>query len=75
MREAEEAFVALSQLLGEGEWFFQQNRPGLFDAGIFAYTHLMLDEKLGLGENRFKAMLTRYGNLVAHRERIREVYF
>ncbi|GAB7365641.1 hypothetical protein MBLNU230_g6705t1 [Neophaeotheca triangularis] len=75
MHDAEEAFAALSQLLGEENWFFQQDSPGLFDANIFAYTHLILDERFGWGENRLKGILEGYANLVAHRDRIREMYF
>ena len=47
--EAEKAFEALSFLLGDDEWFFGSVKPGLFDAAVFAYTHLLLDDGLGNG--------------------------
>ena len=75
MRDAEEAFNALSTLLGQDEWFFVQQKPGLFDASVFAYTHLILDEGMGWGENTLAEQLKRYGNLVQHQERITKMYF
>ncbi|CAK4032228.1 Hypothetical predicted protein [Lecanosticta acicola] len=75
IRDAEEALHALSQLLGEGEWFFGQSRPGFFDATVFAYTHLILDDALGWKQNELKDALGKHANLVRHRERIREMYY
>lgn len=75
LKEAEEAFEALSQLLGEQEWFFGAERPGLFDASVFAYLHLMLDEKLGWTHNPLGEGLRRFENLVGHRERIVERFY
>ena len=68
--EAEEAFEALSTLLGEEEWFFGAEYPGLFDASVFAYTHLLLDEELGWVEGRLAWQLKERGNLVRHRRRV-----
>ncbi|RFU34204.1 hypothetical protein B7463_g2114, partial [Scytalidium lignicola] len=45
--EADKAFEALSILLGKDNWFSRSERPGLFDASVFAYTELLLDESLG----------------------------
>jgi metaxin len=73
--EAEKAFDALSALLGEDEWFFGAEGPGLFDASVFAYTHLLLDEKMGWREKRLLRGLRRKENLVAHRERLLSKYF
>lgn len=74
MRRALDALTALSTLLGGGQWFFEQQEPSLFDAAVFAYTHLLLDEEMywqdnGLGEN-----VKHFENLVQHRERIAQMY-
>lgn len=75
MRDAEEAISALSELLGDDEWFFALANPGMLDASVFAYTHLLLDMGLGWAENRLGQSLMRYGNLARHQQRIAEVYF
>jgi len=76
MKDAEEAFEALASLLGEDDqWFFGQEKPGLFDASVFAYTHLLLDEAMRWQENRLGSMLEKYENLVKHQERVVEMYF
>lgn len=75
IRDADEAFSALSALLGQNEWFFGQAKPGLFDASVFAYTHLILDESLEWKLNELKDALEKYSNLVRHRERIEKMYF
>jgi len=76
-REAEEAFEALDTLLGNNEWFFGADGPGLFDAAVFAYTHLLLDEELGDGwrERRLCDAVRKSNGLVKHREQILERYF
>ncbi|KAJ9665703.1 hypothetical protein H2201_004187 [Coniosporium apollinis] len=76
-REAEEAFEALDALLGDNEWFFDADRPGLFDAAVFAYTHLLLDEELGEGwrERRLCDAVRQCSGLVKHQEQILEQYF
>lgn len=93
MRDAKKAFEALSTLLGNKPWFFcdgtrQQNHettrdgPSLFDASVFAYTHLILDFArggndgvLGWNENPLKTILERFENLVRHLERILDLYY
>lgn len=70
LRDALEAFSALSTLLGDDEWFFGRARPGEMDAGVFAYTHLLLDETMLWGENALGQGLTGYRNLVRHRLKI-----
>lgn len=75
MRDVEEAFEALSTLLWEDEWFFGQEKPGLFDASMFAYAHLILDNGMQWRENRLAEALRRHQNLLRHRERILSVYF
>lgn len=63
-------------LLGEDAYFFGAEEPGLFDAAVFAYTHLMLDDgMMGWAENVLGRYVRRYANLVEHRERIKRGYF
>lgn len=64
------AFEALSTLLGEDEHFFGRPTPGLFDASVFAYTHLILDSTLGWKRNRLEQLLKEHPNLVQHRDRL-----
>lgn len=73
--DAQNAFAALSTLLGESEYFFGAGKPSLFDASVFSYTHLLLDEGMGWKEDRMTRGLEKYHNLVQHRERILVVYF
>lgn len=93
MRDADDAFAALSALLGDDLWFFSASNvesgndastdgPGLFDASVFAYTHLILDSDrtahallMDWKENPLKELLLKYSNLVSHRDRVVEVYF
>ncbi|KAK5116964.1 hypothetical protein LTR62_006685 [Meristemomyces frigidus] len=72
---AREAMEALAELLGDNPWFFGQEKPGIFDAGLFAYTELLLDDGLGWAENRLGVMLRQSGGLVRHSDKIREVHF
>ncbi|KAI9823755.1 MAG: hypothetical protein M1832_002312 [Thelocarpon impressellum] len=81
--EAEKAWEALSTLLGQDTWFFGSKHPGLFDASVFAYTHLLLHggeagwwggEGVGRAGKLVKALSARE-NLVDHRTRVsREFY-
>lgn len=75
LRDAAEAFSALSTLLGKAEWFFGAEKPGEFDAAVFAYTHLLLDEDMEWAVNEVGMELKRWGNLVRHRKRIYKMYF
>jgi metaxin len=75
MREAAKALSAFSELLGEDRWFFGQEKPSMFDASIFAYTHLILDEDLQWGENALGRQVAQHHNLVAHRDRIIKQFF
>ncbi|KAI9643905.1 hypothetical protein NHQ30_007256 [Ciborinia camelliae] len=79
-READRAWEALSQLLGEEKWFGGEG-PALFDASVFAYTWLLGDEGLEWGkgngkgdangrDRRLAEGVGRWGNLVRHRERV-----
>jgi metaxin len=64
-------------LLGKDDWFFGAKRPGLFDASVFAYTHLLLDDSLGKGwvDTRLRDALKERKRLVTHRDRILAAYF
>ncbi len=75
-RDAEEAFFALSTLLGDQEeWFLGAETPGLFDASVFAYTHLLLDlEHVWTDQTMVRTVRDRE-NLVRHRERILDRYY
>lgn len=75
--QAEEAFAALEMLLGKDDWFFGASSPGLFDASVFAYTHLLLDEGLGKGwlDTRLRDALMSRKRLTMHRDRIVGAYF
>jgi len=73
--EADKAFEALSILLGEDSWFFGSGKPALFDAAVFGYTQLLLDEELGWREEKLSRALRRRANLVQHRERLLVRYF
>lgn len=73
--EADKAFESLSVLLGENDWFFGNETPALFDASVFAYTQLLLDEGLGWKEKKLCMALRRRENLVRHRERLLVRYF
>lgn len=87
LREADEAFAALEMLIGDGEWFFGEKTPGMFDACVFAYTHLLLDGALGADANgergdggawrdaRLRDMVKERKALVAHQERVLRGYF
>ncbi|KAI9792701.1 MAG: hypothetical protein M1816_001800 [Peltula sp. TS41687] len=73
--DAQEAFVALAALLGEKTWFFDVEKPTLFDASVFAYTHLLLDEGLGWKGTELSAAVGRMENLVRHRDHILSQYY
>lgn len=73
--EAENAIVALSILLSDDAYFFGKDRPTLFDANIFAYTNLLLDESLNWQNTRLADSLKKQENLLKHRQRILTGYF
>ena len=86
-KEAELAFEALATLLGgcdtedsSERWFFGAERPGLFDASVFAYTHLILHgDELGWwnGSDGQKLVqgVRRRDALVRHRERVLKEFY
>ncbi len=74
-RDCDKAFEALSDLLGDDEYFFGEETPGLFDASVFAYTHIFLDGNLDWKHTRLRDGLEQHGNLVEHQKRILEDWF
>ncbi|KAK6951058.1 hypothetical protein Daesc_007587 [Daldinia eschscholtzii] len=72
---AKEAFEALSTVLGSGEWFFGASKPSLFDAAVFSYTHLLLDQGLRWEDRRLTEIVEEFSNLVEHRNRILQRYW
>ncbi|OQO09906.1 hypothetical protein B0A48_04260 [Cryoendolithus antarcticus] len=71
--DAEDAFAALSGLLGSAMWFFEA--PSMLDAALFAYTHLILEEGMAWGDNKLGDMMEKHKFLVAHRDRVLSDYF
>lgn len=67
---AREALEALSTVLGTSDWFFDTSEPSLFDATVFAYTHLLLDERMAWEDQTLTEMAKEFPNLVEHRDRI-----
>ncbi|KAI1176615.1 hypothetical protein F4777DRAFT_265981 [Nemania sp. FL0916] len=67
---AREAFAALDTVLGDEAWFFGSQVPGLFDATVFSYTHLILHEGFAWGNRRLNDIVKEFPRLVDHRDRI-----
>ena len=74
MRDAAEALRSLSTLLDRDEYYFGSAQASLFDAGVFAYTHLLLSERLGWCENALGDEVRQYDNLVQHERRLARLY-
>jgi metaxin len=70
LADADDALGALSTLLGDHDWFFGVDGPGLFDAEVFAYTYLLLDPAMGWHDDALATALRQLDNLVAHRARL-----
>ncbi|KAI1140322.1 hypothetical protein F5Y05DRAFT_377999 [Hypoxylon sp. FL0543] len=64
------AFEALSTVLDTDDWFFGVSEPTLFDATVFAYTHLLLDERLAWVDQTLPEMVKMFPNLSEHHDRI-----
>ncbi|KAK6332491.1 hypothetical protein TWF730_004157 [Orbilia blumenaviensis] len=76
--KAAEAFSALSTLLAGDTWFFGAAEAGVFDAEVFAYTHLLLtvgDGMKGSSGEGLVSSLRGFENLCGHEERIRRRWF
>lgn len=76
-RQAAEALTALEAALGGDTWFFGAEKPGILDATVFSYTHLLMDDALGKGwvDTRLRDALLSQKNLASHRNRILTSYF
>ncbi|KAH0530720.1 hypothetical protein TsFJ059_005314 [Trichoderma semiorbis] len=71
--DATDALRSLSALLADNDWFFGQSEPGMFDAEVFAYTYLILDEAFGWADDYSLAQcLAKFDNLVEHKRRLYE---
>lgn len=82
-RDAETALLALATVLGEDNYFFGSAEPTLFDAAVFSYSHLLLED----GNNDSEAsrfpwhncilpnMVRSHPQLVQHRSRIVKNYW
>ncbi|KAH0432328.1 hypothetical protein CcaCcLH18_06534 [Colletotrichum camelliae] len=80
--DARDAFEALATLLDEGGgggggtgWFFGCEEPTLFDASVFAYTHLLLDERFGWVDRRLVELVKEFPALVNHQKRLLKMCF
>ena len=73
-RESDKAFSALSDFLGDQDWFLGEEGPGMLDAALFAYTYLLLDEAMGWREEEERLgkglREGRWNNLVRHKDRV-----
>lgn len=65
-----QAFESLATVLGDGDWFFGTESPSIFDATVFSYTHLILDEALPWEDRTLAEIVKEFPALVAHRDRI-----
>ncbi|KAF4809694.1 Metaxin-1 [Colletotrichum siamense] len=78
--DARDAFKALATLLDESGsggtgWFFGAEEPTLFDASVFAYTNLLLDEQFGWVDCRLVELVKEFPALVKHRKRLLKMCF
>ncbi|KAG0635912.1 hypothetical protein HOY80DRAFT_1091075 [Tuber brumale] len=73
--DAGAALEAISTMLGSDTWFSGGRDPGLFDASVFAYTHLILTLRWHSEENALLRAVMRHDNLLDHEERIRGDFF
>ena len=65
-RSAGEALEALASLLAESGtgWFFGREGPGVFDAALFSYTHLMMEYMPGEASSVGEAAVVALGRVV-----------
>lgn len=72
--DAKDAIDALETLLGQEEWFFGKTEAGLFDAAVFAYTQLLLDDEQDIvwKDERLRSLVLNKPGLVQHQKRIYE---
>ncbi|KAL5606111.1 uncharacterized protein BROUX77_003304 [Berkeleyomyces rouxiae] len=75
--DARAALAALEAELARSTsgWFFDALRPTAFDAAVFAYVHLLLDESLVWGDDTLPCAVASFMRLVAHRDRVLDEYW
>jgi metaxin len=79
--DAKAALEALNALLAGRQWFFCDERGGSesgpteFDAAVFAYTDVLLNEELGWRDTRLGDLARGCDGLVKHRRRILTRYW
>ena len=57
-------------------WMLGASSAGMLDAGVFAYTHLILSLPWsGARGKRLQRLLAQFPGLIAHERRIREICF
>ena len=71
-----EAFATVLEEADDGWiWGGDNGKPTLIDAALFAYTHLLLDEKMAWKDKRLRKSVERFEPLKKHHDRImREFY-
>jgi metaxin len=83
-KDADDAFDALSTLLGDDDWFTsgsdnRSDQPGMLDASVFAYTHVILTLFSFLDEGspgeRLRTAITTRSNLLDHHGRVAKKYY
>lgn len=70
--DAAAAWKALDTLLGDDEWFFGAQQPGMLDATVFAFAHLVRKWAWDETERRVQTPLETCKRLMAHEERLRK---
>ncbi|TGZ85522.1 hypothetical protein EX30DRAFT_346051 [Ascodesmis nigricans] len=75
--DADSAFSSLATLLADqgGDWFFGAAEPGLFDATVYSYTHLILTLPWDRRAATLQHTLRKYDILVAHERRLHALTF
>jgi len=69
--DAGAAWSALEEILGDDEWFFGARAPGLVDAAVFAYVHLVLSLQWDPTAAGVATGLRRCARLLAHEARVK----
>ncbi|KAL2887491.1 hypothetical protein HOO65_050612 [Ceratocystis lukuohia] len=75
--DARVALAALEAELARSEsgWFLSAVEPTVFDAAVFSYVHLLLDESLVWGDDTLPCAVASFMGLVAHRDRVLNEYW
>ncbi|CEJ94714.1 hypothetical protein VHEMI10232 [[Torrubiella] hemipterigena] len=65
-----DALETLSELLGQDNWFFGADEPGMLDAELFSYTYLILDDAMQWKDLVLAEAVLQFENIVRHRDRL-----